>query len=500
MSIDITRYVQITSAVAATGGVPQRELILRLFSESPRVPTDAIIEFTSAADVGAYFGTSSIEYLRARAYFAFVSKSLSAPRKISYGRHVRTASPARIYGAVPIASLLGFQSITAGTLSLTIGAETANLTGINFSSAVSLANVASILQTAIQGATGDQFDTATVAYDATAGSFNLVASSGETAAAGISVDAAAAGSIATAMGWSTGAIFSPASPVQTITAALDASVAISNNFGSFAFVITSLTNDETVEAAAWNAARNVEFMFCARTSVANAVALSAALIDKAGSGLTLAPLSTEYPEQLPGAILAATNYSRVNAVQNYMFQQADLTPAVITNANADLYDPLRVNYYGQTQTAGTNISFYQRGVLMGGATAPVDMNVYANEIWFKDAATTAILALLLALPRIPANADGRGQILAILQDPIDQALRNGTISVGKTLTAAQRLYVTELTDDPDAFQQVQSLGYWIDCLIEPRTVDDRTEYVAVYTLVYGKDDTVRKVEGTHILV
>jgi len=500
MSIDITRYVQITSAVAATGGVPQRELILRLFSESPRVPTDSIIEFTSAADVGAYFGTSSVEYLRARAYFAFVSKSLSTPRKISYGRHARVASPARIYGTAPVASLTTLQAITAGTLALTIGAQTASLTGINFSAAVSLAGVASILQTAIQAAVGDQFTTATVAYDATSGSFNFVASSGETDAADISVNALAAGSIATAMGWATGAIFSPATPVQTITEALDASVAISNNFGSFAFVVTTLTNDEAIEAATWNAANNVLFMFCARTSVANAVALSAAVIDKAGTGLTLAPLSTEYPEQLPGAILAATNYARANSVQNYMYQQADLTASVVTNALADLYDPLRVNYYGQTQTAGTNISFYQRGVLMGGATAPVDMNVYANEIWFKDAAQTAILALLLALPRIPANADGRGQILAILQDPINQALFNGTISAGKTLTTAQRLYVTELTDDPDAFQQVQSIGYWVDCTIEPRTVDDRTEYVAVYTLVYGKDDTVRKVEGQHILV
>jgi len=47
-------------------------------------------------------------------------------------------------------------------------------------------------------------------------------------------------------------------------------VAISNNFGSFAFVITTLTTDETLEAAQWNAANNVLFMFCARTTAANA--------------------------------------------------------------------------------------------------------------------------------------------------------------------------------------------------------------------------------------
>lgn len=500
MSIDITRYVQITSGVAATGGVAQRELIGRLFSEDAKVPTNGVLEFTSAANVGAYFGTGSVEYARAAFYFAFISKSLSAPRKLSFARHARTASPARIYGSVPIGSLLAFQAVTAGTLSLTIGAQTANLTGLNFSSAVSLANVASILQTALQLAAGNQFTTASVAYDATSGSFNLVASSGQTAAAEISVNAAAGGSIAALMGWSVGAVFSPATPVQTITEALTVSTGISNNFGSFAFVSTSLTVDETLEAATWNAARNVEFIFSARTTAANAVSLSAALLAKAGAGVTLAPLTTEYPEMLPMMVLAATNYARPGSVQNYMFYQGALTPSVTTDTLADLYDPLRVNYYGQTQTAGQQISFYQRGVLMGDPTAPVDMNVYANEIWFKDAANAAIMALLLALPRIPANADGRGQILAILQDPINQALNNGTISVDKTLTTAQRLYVTQLTGDPDAFQQVQAIGYWIDCVIEPRVVDDITVYIAVYTLVYGKDDTIRKVEGQHILV
>lgn len=500
MSIDITRYVQITSAVADTGGVPQRELIGRLFSESPKVPTDSIIEFTSAADVSAYFGSTSVEYLRAAFYFAFVSKSLTAPRKLSFGRHARVASPARIYGTAPVGSLIAFQAVTAGTLALTIGAQTASLTGLNFSAAVSLAGVAAVLQTAIQAAAGDQFTTATVTYDAVEGSFNFVASSGETDAADISVNAAAAGSVATLFGWSVGAIFSPATPIQTITEALAASVEISNNFGSFAFVTTSLTVDETVEAATWNATRNVEFMFSARTTAANAVSLSAAVYSKAGTGLTLAPLTTEYPEMLPMAVLAATDYTRPNSVPNYMYQQADLVASVTTDALADLYDPLRVNYYGQTQTAGQQIAFYQRGLLMGGSTAAVDMNIYANEVWFKDAASSAILALLLALPRIPANDDGRGQILAVLQDPINAALLNGTISVGKTLTTAQRLYVTQVTDDPDAFQQVQSLGYWLDCIIRPTVVDDRTEYVAVYTLVYGKDDTVRKVEGQHVLV
>lgn len=93
------------------------------------------------------------------------------------------------------------------------------------------------------------------------------------------------------------------------------------------------------------------------------------------------------------------------------------------------------------------------------------------------------------------------QILAILQDVIDRALFNGVISVGKTLTTVQRLYITELTDDELAWHQVQGIGYWVACEMQSYvTQDSRTEFKAVYTLIYSKDDDIRKVEGTHVLI
>lgn len=498
--ISLSNYVSITSAVAASGGVVQRDLIGRLFSENPKTPVGMVLEFGSAQAVGLFYGTSSPEYRRALFYFGFVSKALATPRRLGFVRHARTAQEAKIFGAAPVSSLVAFQAITGGTLSLTIGSQTAALTGLNFSAAVSLADVAATLQTAIRLAAGDQFTTATVTYDALTGTFNFTASAGETDPADISVNASPGSSVAGNIGWGVGAVFSPATPAQSVTEALDASASVSNNFGSFAFV-NALSVDETVEAAVWNSARNVEFMFCARTSAADAVTLSAALIGLAGTALTLAPVATEYDEMVPMMIMAATDYTRRAAVQNYMFQVANLTPKVTSDELASLYDSLRINYYGQTQTAGQQINFYQRGTLTGPATSPVDQNTYANEVWFKDAASAAIMALLLALPRIPANDEGRGQILAILQDPIEAALRNGTISVGKTLTTQQRVFVAQITGDPEAYFAVQTVGYWVDCEIVPvQTEDGRTEYKAVYTLVYGKDDTVRKVEGQHVLV
>jgi hypothetical protein len=496
MSIPISKYVLITSAVAGAAAVAQRELIGRMFSTDARTPTDAVVEFTSAADVGLYYGTPSQEYLRAVAYFGFTSKSLSRPRKLSFGRYALTAQPARIYGGKPVASLVTLQAITSGTLTVTIGGDVAALTGLNFAASSSFADVAATIQTALRLETGANFTTATVTYDAINGVFVLAASSTQAVEAAIS----ASGSVTGPLGWGLTAIFSPGTPAQSITDALSASVDVSNNFGSFAFVPT-LDDAGITEAAQWNAARNMEFIFCARVTEADAANLSAALIGLSGYGPTLAPLATEFPEQLPMAVLAATDYSRAGAVQNYMYQQAALTPSVTSGALSDTYDNLRVNYYGATQTAGQSLAFYQRGVLGGTATDAVDMNVYANEIWLKDAANAAFMALLLASPRIPANVAGAAQVRTALQVIIDQALLNGTISTDKALTVAQRTFIGEVTNDELAWLQVQSNGYWADAVVRSFvTPDSRTEYKVVYTLVYSKDDAIRKIEGSHILV
>jgi hypothetical protein len=139
--------------------------------------------------------------------------------------------------------------------------------------------------------------------------------------------------------------------------------------------------------------------------------------------------------------------------------------------------------------------------MMGLSTDAVDMNTYANEQWLKDAAGSAIMSLLLSMPKVSANEKGRAQLLTVIQSVIDTALFNGTIAIGKTLNTIQKLYIGSITGDDLAWHQVQAIGYWVDCVLESYvTVDGRTEWKASYTLMYGKDDVVRSVDGSHILI
>lgn len=502
MSISFTRYVQIISGVGGGAGVRTRDFILRLMSNSPRVPITGIVEMDNAADVGTYFGTTSPEYLRAVFYFAFISKSITAPKKISFARYADAATAARIYGTTAARLASQFTGITTGSFKLTIGAFTQDVTGLNFSSATTMSNVATILQTAIQAVTagGANWTAATVTYNSTAQRFELVG--GTVGVAAVAVAPAATGvAVAGLLGWSAGAVFSPGVAIHT---ALDDFIAMSqgnDNFGSFAF-IPQLSTSDVATVALQNDSLNVKFLYTVGIVASDAATLYAALQGVGGVALTLSPIATEYPELLPSAALAATDYTRRKSVKNYMFQQAGgLTPSVTDNGTADTMDNQRVNYYGQTQTAGQFIAFYQRGVMMGLATDPVDINTYVNEAWLKDAAGAEIMSLLLSVEEVPANEDGRAQLIGILQGVISRALLNGVISVGKALSPIQKLYIGNLTGDALAWQQVYRTGFWLNGAFQSFvTVDGRTEWKFVYTLIYSKDDTVRKVEGSHVLI
>ena len=92
-------------------------------------------------------------------------------------------------------------------------------------------------------------------------------------------------------------------------------------------------------------------------------------------------------------------------------------------------------------------------------------------------------------------------ILTQLQGIIDIALFNGTIEAGKSLSSEQKLFIADVTGDSNAWIQVQNSGYWVDARIVAYVTDAGvTEYKAVYTLIYSKNDVIRFIQGSDILI
>ncbi|OAE56636.1 hypothetical protein A7J67_08300 [Achromobacter xylosoxidans] len=502
MSIKMTRYVRIISAVIGANAVAQQQLTGRRFTTDPRVPVGQIV---SVRPGGAddYFGSDSPEAAFARQYFSYVSPApASQAPELQFAAYPDVARPGRVYGYRISASLADFQAVTAGAMNIKVGEFSYALTGVNLSAATSLTNVAQLVTTAIATAATAQTGTAaTVTYDAIAGSFTV-----ESAATGPGaiVVSPATGSDIGAMLALQGAqaISSPGSVALTPLEAFRAAENVTDSFGSASFG-AAVDLEDAIPLAEYVSGENVKYQMFWSVDSVTADAWNAAMIGTASNGLILNGTAGEYKEALPMAVMAATDYDRTNATINYMFRQSGvtLTSDVTDDQMADFYDARRVNYYGQTASAGQKISFFQRGYLMGGATAPLDMSVHANEQWLKAYMTAQLMSLLLTTNKIPANNDGRGMVMAIIQGGVNKALNNGTILIGKTLTELQKVAVTQLTNDPLAWHDVQDNGYWYDVSIEQETGESGvTEYTAKYTLAYSKGDMVRKVEGSHNLV
>lgn len=501
MPIAFSKYVDITSAVAGVAQAAGRELILRLMTANILIPTETVVEFDTAAEVGVYFGTTSVEFLQAQFYFGFISKLATSPSKISFARYSLADTAPVVIGDSNTSFALGdFDSIADATFTLTLGAITeAILVDFVTESPASLADVAEDIQDAIRAANGDaSYTAATVTFDATNSRFVLTG--GSTGAAVVTLVPTGSGTpLLPVIEWEApGARFSDGIDAETIAGFLAAQAQLTNNFGSFSF-IEDLSDANNLAAVTWNDGENVKYMFLHRVEAAGAQAAFDAFEDFSGVAMTLqdSALTTDYPWILPGSIMAATPYARRASVQNYMFQQASLASLVVDSTLADFYDGIKVNYYGETQTAGTLLAFYQRGFLTGLAVDPQDMGVYANEVFLKDAIGVSIINLLLGVSAVPANTSGITQVLSAIQDPIETALFNGIISIGKTLSTAQIAFVTATTGDALAYVQVQNAGYWLNAVIDEPTSG---EFVVIYTLIYSKNDVVRKVEGSHLLI
>ena len=85
-----------------------------------------------------------------------------------------------------------------------------------------------------------------------------------------------------------------------------------------------------------------------------------------------------------------------------------------------------------------------------------------------------------------------------IQNQIERALTNGTISVGKSLSDVEKASIKNFTNDDAAADQVISIGYYLTVTIAFNETDQ--EQQATYKLVYASDEAVRKITGQQALV
>lgn len=276
---------------------------------------------------------------------------------------------------------------------------------------------------------------------------------------------------------------------------------LTNDFGSFAFIDpeTPYTAAQIEAVAKANAGKDFKYLFCqgfAADDTRKASFLGSGTGSLVGiAGTHIVQGADKYAAAMPMAMTASVNYDRGGAAICMMFKRFSNEVATVTDdTTADDLDAVRCNYYGQTQTNGQNLSFYQRGFNADG----LDAMVYFNELWLKSRIATDFMNLATGVGRIPADDVGMGLVRSVVSKAVNHAMNNGTIIVKQSLTTAQEAQILALSgNDEDAPSEVLNNGYWLDVVI---STTDGSEYKASYVLIYSKGDSIRKVEGYNYLV
>lgn len=492
MTISQTKYIDITSGVGGEADAYRRELIGRVISTNSKIPVNRVLEFNQA-EADSYFGNSTEAKFAAK-YFSFISKSGQQANKISFARYTgATGVKPYIMSTISFSGVSAFTQINDGAFNLKIGSESAVIYGLDFSQITNFSDITTIINDALGNSS---LSDAEINFENGA----FVLTGGTVANISISVSAPESGdNVLPLLGFDNASnpVISDGGVAETPAECVARTTAISDNYGSFCF-LSELTADEISSVAKWNSGKNVMFMYSVGVDSENYTSIQSAVNGENGTGLTY-DANNAYAEFMPMALLATTAYNSGRpATKNFMYQMFDNeTPSVNNDTLSNTLDGLKINYLGSTAQAGSSISFYQDGVLQGDIS---DMGVYCNEIWLKDAIKTEFMNLLTGLEQLPANDEGRGLARGCLQGVIDEALINGVIIAGKELTRVQQAYITTLTGDNDAWREIASLGYWLDVQIQQYVENSVVKYKVNYLLVYSKGDSIRKVEGTDILI
>ncbi|MES2606411.1 MAG: DUF3383 family protein, partial [Pseudomonadota bacterium] len=183
MPIKSTLYVKITSGVIGASSVKTQELTGRRFTTNPLVPVGQIVTVLPGGATD-YFGAGTDDARFASQYFSYISPApASQANNLQFAAYSPNARIPTIFGAKLVNTLDQLKSVTSGSLSVQLGDSEAQLSAIDLSGATSFADVATIVQTALRLQTGDQYVSATVAFNGVKNEFSIVGSLAQPGAA-----------------------------------------------------------------------------------------------------------------------------------------------------------------------------------------------------------------------------------------------------------------------------------------------------------------------------
>ncbi|CEF54626.1 DUF3383 family protein [Acetobacter ghanensis] len=421
-NIPISQAVKVIPGVLAAGSGLNNLSALFVTTASSALAAGAVKSFTSAADVGTAFGSTSMLYQMAQVYFSGYETAVMTPGTLYVGAVASAGSGAT-----------GTATVTDGAVSaLTVGAGGSGYTA---------APLVAITGGGGTGATA----TATVSGGAVTGFTITAPGSGYTSAPTVTITPA---------------------PASDIDPQLDALRAAEGGWNGLAFD-AELDADTKEAAAQWVGTQNSEVFAAIVDSAPSATenesqtAFGVWLQSQSISGVTALYGTSPLVGALAMAWMASLSFATNNGRQTLAFVQdaSGLVEAAVTDgATASTLVANGYSFYGSYANGASQFVFMRPGQVSGKF---LWADSYVNQIWLNSNLTSDLVNLLLTTGNIPYNTEGDTLVEAAVKDTINQALAFGAIRTGVNLTTLQRQQINNAAGVTTAADSVVNSGYYL---------------------------------------
>lgn len=419
---------------------------IAIFTNEPAAFSENYQAYITPAAVESDFGSNSLTYKMAQALFTPVPNFRSGGGYLYIFPFGGTNATAASFTTPDISeNLTAFQSVTNGSLNITIDSQNYLVSGLDFSNVTSVADIVTVLNNqnldVYIEADSDTIRFTSKRFGADSG----VVISKITAGAG--VDISAAGYLNVAGGSSvTGVSASGETLAQAVSAALQQVY--------FGGVLSAQYTDDTTTQANATALQAQDVVFYNDMSSLKDMAILGAAIKSAGLGKTRTLAYSEGAEQ---AKIAVATYATIAQSVNYNGSNTALTMNLKTLTGLVGDSGLSDSYVLSANSNGVDIYGVTGGLSVVYSN---DNNGYTDDItanlWLKKAIEVAGFNYLRQTnTKIPQTEQGMTGLKNSYASVCEKAIRNGTDAPGSWNTAIP-------FGDPEDFKRnIEEKGYYI---------------------------------------
>lgn len=445
--LPISNIINVTIANTPSGLSEQNVNSLGLFTtESPVTPEDYGI-YVSPAQVIEQYGTNSVTAAMANAIFAQTPNIRSGNGRLVIMplNAAVSATRGQFVTANISANLAAIIAVTSGDIRLTIDSVVYDITGLNFTSATTLEEVAAILQAKVLNGTVSATSTAITVKSKKVGSASTVVMAAVSGGSGTNL--AGSGFFNTAGGTATAGANASGETIATAIARLDGSV-------SFAGIITNLEMQDAVLETLSDSIQAMDKIFLHHVSSTADIAGIGTTIKNSGNTKTRILL---YTDSLADANLMKSAYAgrafSVNFTGSLTASTMDLKQLATITPDNGITQTLYIN----ANTAGVDLYVSYKGVPSVYSTGGNDFfdNVYANLALKFALETSGFNFLRQTNTKVPQTESGMNGLKNAYAQVCERFIRNGSIAAGSWTSS-------ETFGDPEIFKEnILDRGYYI---------------------------------------